>query len=408
MERQETLAQLYALRAGLSVISIEKDKVTSIFNEYEQKSDQYDRLVSIGKQEVEIKEEELKRRQSEYDKSKAFMSETGSDELNEYVREVHQRRSATIFWSMLSIICWTGAIVLFIFGALSLFTDIVDNIAPYLDDIGLFLGVPLAIGLIILFFTVIKEKVASNSAAYKSALKKLDETYRKYSIEEKQKRLDNATRAYELAKSEKQSRVHAAIESNNSAGKELDEYMGFALQTAAQSREMCEQIYSELTTAYGEILDERDWQYVDMYIYLYETDRADSKKEALQLIDRYEHDKILTETIEKAGREVRISIENGLSRLQSSMENCFRGLSEQLNIMHSETMLKMDRMVGQLDNMNYGLGIMSSHIEDIKDEVNFNSALQIKANMTSEQLMKDVSYMRLLDEQAEIRRRNGA
>lgn len=90
------------------------------------------------------------------------------------------------------------------------------------------------------------------------------------------------------------------------------------------------------------------------------------------------------------------------------MENCFRGLSEQLNIMHSETMLKMDRMVGQLDNMNYGLGIMSSHIEDIKDEVNFNSALQIKANMTSEQLMKDVSYMRLLDEQAEIRRRNGA
>lgn len=36
MERQETLAQLYALRAGLSVISIEKDKVTSIFNEYEQ------------------------------------------------------------------------------------------------------------------------------------------------------------------------------------------------------------------------------------------------------------------------------------------------------------------------------------------------------------------------------------
>lgn len=357
MKKKETLAQLYALRAGLSVISIEKDKVTSIFNEYEQKCDQYDRLVSAGKQDVEIKENELKLKQSEYNKSKAFMSETGGDELNTYVQEVHQRRSATIFWSILSIICWTGAIALFIFGALSLFTDIVDNAVPYLDDIGLFLGVPLAIGLIVLFFMVIKEKVSSNSAAYKSALIKLDETHRKYSMEEKQKRLDNASRAYELAKSEKQSRANAAIESNNSARKELDEYMGFTLQTATQSKEMCEQIYSELAAAYGEILDERDWQYVDMYIYLYETDRADSKKEALQLIDRYEHDKILTETIEKAGREVRISIENGLSRLQSSMENCFRGLSEQLSIMHSETMLKMDRMVGLqhifMDSFNY-------------------------------------------------------
>lgn len=45
----------------------------------------------------------------------------------------------------------------------------------------------------------------------------------------------------------------------------------------------------KLENAYGDILDSRDWDKLDKIIYLLETYRADSVKEALQLIDRERH-----------------------------------------------------------------------------------------------------------------------
>lgn len=45
-------------------------------------------------------------------------------------------------------------------------------------------------------------------------------------------------------------------------------------------------VKTELENAYGDILDSRDWDKLDKIIYLLETHRADTVKEALQLIDR--------------------------------------------------------------------------------------------------------------------------
>ena len=173
-------------------------------------------------------------------------------------------------------------------------------------------------------------------------------------------------------------------------------------------------IYNSLSEEYSELLDERDWQYVDLFIYMYETGRAESKKEALQLIDQYQQNKSIEEAIERAGREIQGSIRQGLGALQTSMERQFKALSGQLYQMHSETMLKMDRITNQLDNLNsemsrlsMDMSQMSSGLEGMRQELNLNTALQAKANVSSQQLMEDVKYMRTLDEQAEIRRRNG-
>ena len=153
---------------------------------------------------------------------------------------------------------------------------------------------------------------------------------------------------------------------------------------------------------------------MDMFIYMYETGRAESKKEALQLIDQYEQNRSITEAVCRAGQEVKLSIESGLSRLQNSMVECFRGISAQLSTMHSETMLKMDRMVGRLDDINagisavgVGLGAVSAGLASTAQAIDLNNALQAKANVSAQQLLDDVHYMRTLDEQAEIRRRNG-
>ncbi len=175
-----------------------------------------------------------------------------------------------------------------------------------------------------------------------------------------------------------------------------------------------ESIYTALQENFSAVLDERDWKYVDMFIYMYETGRAESKKEALQLIDQYEQNRSITEAVCRAGQEVKLSIESGLSRLQNSMVECFRGISAQLSTMHSETMLKMDRMVGRLDDINagisavgVGLGAVSAGLASTAQAIDLNNALQAKANVSAQQLLDDVHYMRTLDEHAEIRRRNG-
>ena len=163
----------------------------------------------------------------------------------------------------------------------------------------------------------------------------------------------------------------------------------------------------------SELLDERDWQYIDLFIYMYETGRAESKKEALQLIDQYQQNKNIVDAIARAGREIQGSIRQGLGALQTSMEMHFKALSGQLYQMHSETMLKMDRITNQLDNLNsemsrmsLGMAQISSQTADMQRQLDLNSALQAKANITSQQIMSDVEYMRTLDEQAEVRRRN--
>ena len=158
-----------------------------------------------------------------------------------------------------------------------------------------------------------------------------------------------------------------------------------------------ESIYTALQENFSAVLDERDWKYVD-----------------LQLIDQYEQNRSITEAVCRAGQEVKLSIESGLSRLQNSMVECFRGISAQLSTMHSETMLKMDRMVGRLDDINagisavgVGLGAVSAGLASTAQAIDLNNALQVKANVSAQQLLDDVHYMRTLDEHAEIRRRNG-
>lgn len=227
-----------------------------------------------------------------------------------------------------------------------------------------------------------------NNAAYRSEMKELDIA------------LDEAMAyKYKLDDKTEEDRKAAAAQ---------------ARQELILAKTNSESIYTALQENFSAVLDERDWKYVDMFIYMYETGRAESKKEALQLIDQYEQNRSITEAVCRAGQEVKLSIESGLSRLQNSMVECFRGISAQLSTMHSETMLKMDRMVGRLDDINagisavgVGLGAVSAGLASTAQAIDLNNALQAKANVSAQQLLDDVHYMRTLDENEEIRRRNG-
>lgn len=131
----------------------------------------------------------------------------------------------------------------------------------------------------------------------------------------------------------------------------------------------CEELQKKLYELYGEWLDERDWQHIDLIIYYIETHRADSLKEALLLVEREIQTQRIISAIEQATAQICATLRQGFYAIGQAVNN----LSSQLLAMQK---------------------IQSAQMANLTSAVNFNNALQAKANVTSKQLMQDVSAIR--------------
>lgn len=421
VEKQETLSKLYTLRAGLSIIAQEKDEVENILQR---------RLEKVGQLSDILKSEEEKfqdaknraaanesylRGRIKNEKSKIKLQKSEIKEL-----ECDTQKTSNAKENLASTRIYFRCLIGIIIGIAIMVGLGVNEFANPANDTFSFVlvGIFFAIGAIITIICLIKilnvvrgksKKIKGNISAIQKKESEISKNIQH--ITQIKKELESV-----LAKNaENQIVLQNRVNEVNKAVKLASVLTNvIAVKTLNTHKATAVGIYNSLSEEYSELLDERDWQYVDLFIYMYETGRADSKKEALQLIDQYQQNKSIEEAIARAGREIQGSIRQGLGALQTSMERQFKALSGQLYQMHSETMLKMDRITNQLDNLNsemsrlsMDMSQMSSGLEGMQQQLNLNTALQAKANVSSQQLMEDVKYMRTLDEQAEIRRRNG-
>ncbi len=131
--------------------------------------------------------------------------------------------------------------------------------------------------------------------------------------------------------------------------------------------------FKALCEEFTPIIDVRDWKYLDFVLFYLETRRADTLKEALQQVDTEVRARRLENTFKEAMEQIRETLSYGLSSIRNSVETCFSKLSTRLSKQHSETSAQLDRLT---------------------DTVAIGNALQAKANVTSEKLMQDVNYIR--------------
>lgn len=132
-------------------------------------------------------------------------------------------------------------------------------------------------------------------------------------------------------------------------------------------------LYVTLKQVFQPILDERDWRHLDLIIYQLETGRAESIKEALQLVDRELQTQRIEYMISSATNAIMDTLNRGFSTLQQSLVAVYSGLSEQLQVIS-----------GQMSAVSMRLCEMQA----------MNSALINKANMTSEALVNDLHRIR--------------
>lgn len=119
-----------------------------------------------------------------------------------------------------------------------------------------------------------------------------------------------------------------------------------------------EKLYSALEKEFSALLDPRDWKYVDLVIFYFETGRAESMKEALQLVER----EVQTQRIVGA-------IEMASERVCRTIATAAAAISAQLSVIAER------------------LGAVIKGQE-------MQNALLAKASATSESLMNDVQFIK--------------
>lgn len=136
------------------------------------------------------------------------------------------------------------------------------------------------------------------------------------------------------------------------------------------------QIFRALQDEFSSLLDVRDWENVDLVIYFMETGRADTIKEALQQVDMEKRTKRIVNTIQEATERICSTIAIGFATLNASMRQCFAVIES------------------RIAEQNALLSQQNDALAELVSAANMSNALIAKQNTTSEKLMKDVKALK--------------
>ncbi len=154
-----------------------------------------------------------------------------------------------------------------------------------------------------------------------------------------------------------------------------------------------------LKKTYSPLIMQSDWENIDMLIYYLSTGRADDLKEALQLYDRQKQTDEIVGAIRQAEYTIANEIRSGFRVLGTAMVRCFKILSEQLSVQHAETM-------EALGNLNQSIqantaAVAASSAAQVLSDKQLKKALTDKIDTSSKRLVDDMKKM-----QANIRKLN--
>ena len=162
----------------------------------------------------------------------------------------------------------------------------------------------------------------------------------------------------------------------------------------------CNKIYEALQREYSSILDERDWKYLDLIIFYYETGRAFTRQEALQQVDREMQTNRIVNSIKSAASYIGNTIRMGTYIISSQIEGLSRQLSnisldiKELNVNVKSLNSSLEVATGNQEKQIQALQQQNRELQSLVSAANLSNALQEKANTTSERLMVDVNYIR--------------
>lgn len=382
MDNDQLLSRLYSLRAGMSVVSLEKDKADKIG---EDAKNDYDGVLALADEKINKCENEVKIfndiLQSERKRISKLHSDANRGTKDLYEKRIHKDKIAIIIYSVVIAICLVATAWVIAYFAMNHGNDAYNN------TVALVFGccIPFVTVPCLIVFPILIKKKADNISATKSKISH-DEKVAK----DAQKELKSADNDIKTAQNDCEralrelERVKSASEKNCRNAK--DKYKD--LKSEADSHKTAgAKVVMALNDTFSDIIDYRDWENLDYIIFCLETRRADNMKEALQLTDEEKRTNRIVNAIHNASKEICRTLEFSISRLQNDMHICFNILNDNMNIQAQQIMKNIDRV-------KTNVALQSSSLLELTSAVNLSNSLRAKVNATSKQLAEDIEYIR--------------
>lgn len=367
-QKNQMLADLYALRAGMSAISIERDK----FGVKEKAYSDAKRKVDCACYEYENAENFVSRC-DEYDKENSMQKTEEKVKLDRTFKK-------TVIGSLGAGI--VGALIPWFFYFATSGDYGQDSKygysywKEYLIASACILGIIFVVGLA--FALIVK---VSNG-------------------KDLQKRIKEGSGKSKQDLKDAKARLSQAAADCDSAQKALAIVSKDYEKVKSVSTKLSQEMYNALDAQFKSVLDIRDWEHIDLIIFNFETGRADTLKEALQQVDRRVQTDEIIEAIESAGSSIAATINVTMRELRSDLNKSFNRLSEQLAIQHAEQMTALGNINRNIERTNESIAKLQSAtenngktLENISSAANLNNALIAKIGCDSMSLMDDVNYM---------------
>ncbi|MBQ7769643.1 MAG: hypothetical protein IJ373_00460 [Clostridia bacterium] len=416
--KEQMIADLYALRGGLSVISEHTDEIRRQEELMISANELLDKDVRFAEQENEKKVSDLRREKRKYEElankqdSKLDDVRNAQEQKIEKLENLMKNRAklrgrakrlksvrlANLFWSLaclVLVICLIWMMVkkdYFIRGVRG--RDVWGN---HVDITGVrfVLGILACLIMLAVLFELYVQFCIIPSE-------------RKYLIEEKQeykKVMHNAENRLEAYKNQLESlpfRIKYFEEKQQEEGvknKQQLQKIGIRIKDSKNKiEEISEQsklIKGTLNETYDTWLAESDWKNVDLLIYYLETNRADDLKEALQLVDKQRQTESIAKAIATAARAIQDTVHTATMRLAGAMEASFSLLSDKLSAINAK-MGRLSTLVEQSTDMGEQMAKMQREQLAVQNKLlsteKLNGALLEKANRSSEELLNDLRY----------------
>lgn len=450
LEKTKIIGDLYGLRAGLSVISQEKDKAKELQTEAnnacldieaefcektgmgnigniefcryhdlggtDEKSGYYNFMADFGEvaeckrlqegvdywikrrseklnAEKNSLKENLEKYQEDLEKSERDRERKVCEGEGEYVAFKKEKKKLKVFGTLLLLAAVAAIIVV----AIAFFGEDRN------EDLGAFFILPalgFSIGCILCFRKLIMLEAPGNSRE-EAGLRNSEQERRncasaQQSIDRAERDIQNTLREIQECESKAQWGKQNAAQ----YAKRIAETVQSRHLEIMKIKEKFDGVYVALKDRFASELDERDWQHVDLIIYYYETGRAFTKQEALQLTDREVQTDRIVNSIGMATKYICETINTGFSELSRQLNTISDSLikitAHVSNL--SDAVSKMNEIQeSHLQEIRKQSAVMNDYAEQIQELVNaenLSNALQEKANESSKQLMDDVRYFR--------------
>lgn len=402
--RDEAISKLYTIRAGMSSIALAKKKIAYCDREKGDLRGNVDAIETKIKSEIGHNEDIRKKR-----------SQLDAEEM-QYKHKPKFGYVFSISWDWGSIGEIIGGILMIAVGLFVLYGIIVGVISllnwitiinisdvqfGIMKNVAMWMGIAAGGAFVVSFIGYIIYCIVDASSDYKR--KMFD--YKKYSrkgfesfasIEFTQQLQNSDDKLVELRK--KLAEENSKYEMNL----KIKDNEIIMISKASKS------IYDVLVKTFKNFLNPIDWENIDLAIYYLSTGRADTIKEALNLIDRQKQADAIVNELKNATTSIANEIRSNFATLGNIVTNNFNALSKQLENQHNQLLKSVDEMSTTLTTISGTLDTIKEQQKEVIESnkelaeatkksisslFDFDCAISSAPNVTAADLHNDLLYM---------------